>query len=156
MEVQKENKIKAKYSSAVGTLGQYYAKSIKPQQKAAYALGQREVLLELGDFIWKQTDGNPSNISVPDILVYLQNKLHELENPNPNNPSLQMNIQNQQEAQKAPNHQINNQEMQIQTGDTRIVVENEGPNQSIGSQEPTEQANLYYNNSNSNNTGKFY
>jgi len=148
MEAQKDNKIKTKYSTAVSTLGQYFSKSIKPSQKAAYALGQRDVLLQLGEFIWSQTNGDPSSLPVPDILNYLENKLNQLEEgSNINHFMMQMTIHSQ-----GSNSQSFGQE-----NDGRIQVENEGGNQGLEQRNPAQ--SLYsYNNSqtNTNNQGKFY
>ncbi len=148
MEIQRDNKIKAKYSTAVSTLGQYFSKSIKPSQKAAYALGQRDILLQLGEFIWSQTNGDPSSLPVPDILSYLENKLNQLEeSPSINNSLMQMTIQSQNS---------NSQNIGLENNG-RIQVENEGSNQAQGSlQQGNLTLNLYNNNSNANNQGKFY
>ena len=73
-----ENLMKEKYKSAVNTLGRYFQNTRKAN-KQAYYLGQKDVISQLADFIWAETNGNPEEISVVRVLEYLEVKQMQLE-----------------------------------------------------------------------------
>ena len=68
-----ENPMKVKFNSAVNTLGRYF-KNSRTANKQAYYLGQKDIITELAEFIWTETNGNPSEISVLRVLEYLEVK----------------------------------------------------------------------------------